>query len=395
MIISLPVPSSSTPEFRRDGDEADLRIEVAWALLCRGASAATARAARRLLAERGSLGAVLALKSAEAIEIGQEPAEAVLPLLEPGRVPGVDEQLRLMKASGTRLIGLLDGRYPPLLREIPDPPLFLFVRGEGLVSGCGVAMVGSRRASRAGLEAARSLGAALAREGLDVVSGFARGIDAASHRGALEGGGRTTAVLGTGVDVLYPPEHGPLAAEVAGHGALVSEFPMGTQGRPGHFPVRNRLIAGMVPLVVVVEAAERSGSLITARLAADFGRDVAAVPGPIVTPGSAGSNALLKDGAILVRSVDDLLAELPGIVRKRTSRVPDEGERGAAEPEAGSDLRLVLEALDFLDAKDADALAAATGLDAARLSAALVLLELEGLAGPVPGAAFVRKRARG
>ena len=392
LIVPPPCIPRSRPTPRKEGDAIDASFAVAWALLCRGA---TARAARRLLGEKGSLDSVLSLTPAEALEIGLEPAEAVLPLLAPDRAPGVGEQLRRMEASGTRLVGLLDDGYPPLLREIPDPPVFLFVRGEGLVSDRGVAMVGSRRPSRAGLEAARSLSMALAREGLDVVSGFARGIDGAAHRGALAAAGRTTAVLGTGVDVVYPPEHGPLAEEVVRHGALVSEYPMGTQGLPGHFPVRNRLIAGMVPLVVVVEAAERSGSLITARLAADFGRDVAAVPGPIVTAGAAGSNALLKDGAILVRSVDDLLAELPGLVRSGAPPAGASGEKEAPEPAPGSDLQLVLEALDFLDPKDADALAAATGLDAAHLSAALVLLELDGLAEPVPGAAFVRKRARG
>ena len=318
-----------------------------------------------------------------------------MPLLEPGRVVGVDDQIRRLEASGARLVGLLDDDYPPLLREIPDPPVFLFVRGDRLVLERGVAMVGSRRPTRAGLEAARSLARGLAREGIDVVSGLARGIDGAAHRAALESSGRTTAVLGTGVDVVYPTEHGPLALEVVGNGALVSEFPMGTGPEPYHFPIRNRLIAGMVPLVVVVEAAERSGSLITARHAADFGRDVGAVPGAIVNAGAAGSNALLKDGAILVRSLEDLLAELPGFGRSGASRPPAQGPDGGEGPALGADARLVLAALDFLDPQDADVLAAATGLEAARLSAALVLLELDGLVEPLPGAAFVRRRGRG
>ena len=392
IIVPAPCCRSRSQPNRRAGDPVDVRIAVAWALLCRGR---TAWAARRLLLERRDLSAILSLTPAEALEIAREPAEAVLPLFEPGRVAGVDEQVRRMEESGARLVGLGDVDYPELLREIPDPPVFLFVRGDGLVSGRGVAIVGSRRPSRAGSEAAKSLAGALAREGIDVVSGFARGIDGAAHRAALEESGRTTAVLGSGVDVVYPPEHGSLALEVVRSGALVSEFPMGTAPQPHHFPIRNRLIAGLVPLVVVVEAAERSGSLITARHAADFGRDVAAVPGAIVTPGAAGSNALLKDGAILVRSVEDLLAELPGFVRPGaappSSREPD----GARAPAPGSDLGLVLGALDFLDPKDVDALAAATGLDTARLSAALVLLELDGLAEPVPGASFVRRKGRG
>ncbi|HEX7578819.1 MAG TPA: DNA-processing protein DprA, partial [Thermoanaerobaculia bacterium] len=191
-------------------------------------------------------------------------------------------------------------------------------------------------------------------------------------------------------------EHGPLAAEVVRSGALISEFPMGTGPKPHHFPIRNRLIAGLVPLVVVVEAAERSGSLITARHAADYGRDVAAVPGTIVAAHAAGSNALLKDGAILVRSVEDILLELPWFVRSGArERSSLEGADEAGRPELGTDARCVFDALDLEDPRDADALVAATKLDAARLSAALVLLELDGLAEPLPGATFVRRRGRG
>jgi DNA processing protein len=339
---------------------------------------------------------VLALTLAEALEIALEPIESVRPLLEPGGVAGVDLQLRLLEASHARLIGLLDDEYPPLLRQIPDPPVFLFTRGEGLARDRAIAMVGSRRPTRAGLEASRSLAGALAREGIDVVSGFARGIDGAAHRAALEASGRTTAVLGTGVDVVYPSEHRLLAADVVKSGALVSEFPMGTGPLAHHFPIRNRLIAGMVPLVVVVEAAERSGSLITARHAADFGRDVAAVPGTIVAAHAAGSNALLKDGAIFVRSVEDVLAELPGFARSGArERASLDGEDEAGKPPPGTDARSLLDALDLEEPRDADALVALTGLDAARLSAALVMLELDGLAEPLPGASFVRRRARG
>lgn len=340
--------------------------------------------------------AILSLTPAEAAEIAQEPIESVRPLLEPDRVPGVDDQLRRLDASQARLIGLLDDEYPPLLRQIPDPPVFLFVKGSPLAADQGVAMVGSRRPTRAGLEAARSLASALAREGVNIVSGFARGIDGAAHRAALEASGRTTAVLGSGVDVTYPFEHRALAAEVVRSGALVSEFPMGTSPKPHHFPIRNRLIAGLVPLVVVVEAAERSGSLITARHAADYGRDVAAVPGTIVAAHAAGSNSLLKDGAILVRSVEDILDELPGFARSGAGgRESREAEDEAGEPALGADARLVLGALDLQEPRDADALVAATKLDAARLSAALVLLELDGLAEPLPGATFVRRRGRG
>ena len=320
----------------------------------------------------------------------------MLPLFDPAPNPGFDEARRRLERSEARVVAI-DAEYPTLLRESPDPPPVLFVRGRplGNAPDAAVAIVGSRRPTRAGLEAARALAGGLAREGVDVVSGFARGIDGAAH-GQRWRTGRTTAVLGSGIDVIYPSEHGPLSAEVVRSGALVSEFPMGTGPKPHHFPVRNRVIAGVVPLVVVVEAAQRSGSLITARHAADYGRDVAAVPGTILADHAAGSNALLKDGAILVRSVADVLEELRGFVSSRAGGRPsreavDEDEM----PALGADARLVLGVLDPQEPLDADALVAATGLDAARLSAALVLLELDGLAEPLPGATFVRRKGRG
>ena len=183
-----------------------------------------------------------------------------------------------MLACGARLV-LPDGaEYPPLLRETPDPPAALYARGRTFVPGPAVAVVGSRRASRAGLESSRLLSAGLARAGVTVVSGFARGIDAAAHGAAIGAGGATVAVFGCGIDVCYPPEQGRLLEDLLRAGTVFSEFRMGAPPLPMNFPVRNRVIAGMVPLVLVVEAAERSGSLITARLAAEYGRDVAAVP---------------------------------------------------------------------------------------------------------------------
>lgn len=317
------------------------------------------------------------------------------PLLSPGEVAGVAEQEQRLSAAGARLVLLGEPGYPPLLMETPDPPPVLFVRGTLPGPGPAVAVVGSRRASRTGLEAARHLSRGLAAAGVTVVSGFARGIDGAAHRGALEAGGSTVAVLGCGVDVCYPPEHAALLPELLPRGAVLSELPMGAPPLAPHFPVRNRIIAGMVPLVLVVEAAERSGSLVTARLAAEMGRDVAAVPGSILSPGSAGSNALLKDGAIFVRDVSDLLSELPGVSRATPEAAATAGGRpgpSASAEALGADAAAVFAALDPDDPLDADALVAATGLPASRLSAALVLLELEGLAEALPGAVFVRGR---
>ena len=282
---------------------------------------------------------------------------------------------------------------------MPDPPAALFVRGAQLPAGPFAAVVGSRRASRAGLEAARLLAGGLARAGVTVVSGFARGIDAAAHRAAVDEGEPTVAVLGCGVDVCYPPEQGKLLGELLARGAVVSEFRMGTEPLAQNFPVRNRVIAGMVPLVLVVEAAQKSGSLITARLAADYGRDVAAVPGPIVGLACTGTNALLKDGAILVRSVEDLLVEIPGLDPFRAAGAvagaaagPGGRESRAAAARLDPDAASLLAALDADDPRDPDTLSRTTGLTPARLAAAIVALELEGLAEALPGAVFVRRR---
>ena len=205
-----------------------------------------------------------------------------------------------------------DERYPPLLRAIVDAPPVLWVRGDvGALVERAVAIIGSRAASAYALEVANRLGGELADRGVAVVSGLARGADGAAHRGCLRRGGRTVAVLGNGPDVVYPPEHEELAAEIgSGTGALVSELGPGAPPLPEHFPLRNRLISGISLAVVVVEASDKSGSLITARCALDQGRDVMAVPGSVLGGRNRGSHALLKDGAKVVETADDILEEL-------------------------------------------------------------------------------------
>jgi DNA processing protein len=209
-------------------------------------------------------------------------------------------------------IDIDDDRYPPLLRAIVDPPAVLWVRGDaGVLAQTAVAIIGSRAASPYALEVANRLGGELGDRGVTVVSGLARGADGAAHRGCLGRGGRTIAVLGSGPDVVYPPEHGALAAEICGGpGALVSELGPGAPPLPEHFPLRNRLISGISLAVVVVEASDKSGSLITARCALDQGRDVMAVPGSVLGGRNRGSHALLKDGAKVVETADDILEEL-------------------------------------------------------------------------------------
>lgn len=213
--------------------------------------------------------------------------------------------------SGMSCVYLGTHEYPPLLAEIPDPPDCLWTRGDrAILSRVAVAVVGARAASRDGLAIAAQLGADLARAGVVVVSGLARGIDAAAHSGALDAGGTTVAVLGTGIDLVYPTENRELHDRIAAAGLLVTEFPPGSPPEAFHFPRRNRIISGLSKAVVIVEAREKSGSLITARLAADQGRDVMAVPGPSLYGQNKGSHALLRDGAKLVESAVDILQEL-------------------------------------------------------------------------------------
>lgn len=212
--------------------------------------------------------------------------------------------------------------YPALLAEISDPPACLWIRGDhSILSATVVAVIGARNASHEGLIAAGEIAFDLARAGIVVASGLARGVDSAAHRGALDGGGKTIAVLGTGIDRVYPAENGPLTEQIAAKGVLVTEFPPGTLPQDWHFPKRNRIISGLSRGVVVVEAMEKSGSLITARLAADQGRDVMAVPGTFVGGRNRGANALLRDGAKLVESAVDILQEL-GLDERLARRGP-------------------------------------------------------------------------
>lgn len=374
-----------------DGAASDARTGLIWARRGRGKAA---RALRTLLLSAGTPAAARALSPEEAARITGEDLAVVRPLLEADDGTQVREDARRLRDSGARVLFLTDPDYPALLREIHDPPPVLFARGAAYPDAPAVAVVGARRASRAGLDAARVLGAQLAEAGVTVVSGFARGVDAAAHRAALEAGGKTVAVFGCGVDVCYPPEQKGLLETLLSSGAALSEFPMGTDPEPWNFPVRNRILAGLVRIVCVVEAAEKSGSLITARCATGYGRDVAAVPGSILSPGTVGSNALLKDGAIFVRNADDILAELPAEERRHLRRAVPAHDAAAMPAHLPADAVVLHAALDTDEPKDADTLLSATGLSAARFSAALVHLELEGLVTVLPGALFCRPRAK-
>ena len=301
--------------------------------------------------------------------------------------------LRWLDEPGHGILTLSDARYPPLLRCIGDAPTMLFLRGDAAcLTGSFLAVVGSRHPTRPGEETARSFARALSRHGLGIVSGLAVGIDAAAHRGTLEAGGVTVAVAGHGLDTVYPRRHRDLAEQIAATGALVSEFLPGTPPLREHFPRRNRVISGLSLGVLVVEAAVRSGSLITARLAGEQGREVFAIPGSIHNPMARGCHRLIRQGAKLVETVADLVEEL-GWSAGGAVLGADAGEAPAPLPELDADYVTLLDAMGH-DPATVDALVQRTGLTPQALSSMLLSLELRGIVVPVPGSGYVRAAER-
>jgi len=307
-------------------------------------------------------------------------AELAAPLLEQAR------DLRAAAAQrGIHTVAWNDPAFPAHLRTLSDMPPLLWYRGTlDCVTAPGVAIVGARAASTAALEAARRLGADVAARGLTVVSGLARGVDSAAHRGAVSTG-RTAAVLGGDVGDVYPPEHADLATEVAATGVVLSEYPPGTPALPYHFPLRNRIISGLARVVVVVEAAEKSGSLITVACALEQGREVMAVPGCVLTGRNRGGHALLRDGAKIVETADDIVGELrgPGVV-------PSAALAGSNADLSSSSGRALLDALLPGEAYDIDAMVTASGLDGPSVLRALTDLELAGLVRRTPAGICIR-----
>jgi DNA processing protein len=266
----------------------------------------------------------------------------------------VDEQLGLLERRGCGLVSISDECYPTMLREIAVPPPLLFFEGElSMLSRPVVCVVGSRRSSRRGLITAARFGRELSERGIHVVSGLARGIDGAAHRGALAGDGGTSAVLGCGIDVVYPPEHRSLAREIAGRGCILSEFPLGAAPLRRNFPRRNRILSALSLGVVIVEADLDSGAMGTAQWACDQNRDVFAVPGPIDHPGSRGPHKLIREGATLVEGIGDILAELPA--GTASGRRGDSSDIDRAGGSFSDEERAILSALD-LDPKHIDEL---------------------------------------
>ena len=418
--------------------ETDSQDVSAWLRLA-NASGLPPIALRALLAEFGGPQAVLNQSfDALAVIAGEKAARAVLGPPPRSELGSFDEclacTLEWASAPGNRIVTLADSAYPPALLTMPDPPPLLYVKGRlDLLQARAVAIVGSRSATPQGIDDARRFAQALSDAGLVIVSGLALGIDGAAHRGGLSGPGGTIAVIGTGADLVYPPLHHALAHEIAVNGTIVSEWPLGTPARPANFPQRNRLIAGLASGVLIVEAATRSGSLITARLANEMGRDVFAIPGSIHAPLSRGCHRMIKQGAKLAETPEDILEEF-GITipneavadpvskpRRRAKTRPAEDasvepvtSEFVLEPQDASASRSIArgkptnaswasaslkpvnpEAQRLLDAlghspATLEILAERTEMDGATLQSLLLQLELSGRIGALPGGRFTR-----
>jgi DNA processing protein len=300
----------------------------------------------------------------------------------------VEEELKLLDRKGYQIVTLTHSRYPRLLRQIPDPPPFLYVSGRLDASQVSVAVVGSRNATGYGLATTRRLSASLAALGVTIVSGMARGIDTAAHQGALAAGGETIAVLGSGLEQIYPAENRSLFERISNNGAVVSEFPLFTKPEAHNFPIRNRIISGMSLGTVVVEATRKSGSLITARLAAEQNREVFAVPGSIHSFKSAGTHTLIKQGAKLVENAQDIIEELAPMI-EYNDRPGDDGAESADSRLTllSSEERRVYEALGPYPIQ-IDDLVRSLSMEPGRLSSILLKLELNGLVRQSPGKLF-------
>lgn len=337
---------------------------------------------RRLLEAFGLPEDVLAAGRERIAAVLDAPRAAALLSSDDEREVRIAAALDWARADGHQLIALPDPRYPKPLLQIGDPPPLLYVRGDPeTLSKDLLAIVGSRHATPGGEANARDFAQALADEGLTICSGLACGIDAAAHRGGLEGRSGTIAVVGTGIDRVYPAAHRTLARAIVDRGAIVSEFALGTGVARAHFPRRNRVIAGLSLGVLVVEAAPHSGSLITARHAAEYGREVMAVPGSIHSPVARGCHRLIREGAKLVESVEDVLVELRGQMHgpvRGPAHGPMRGGRHGRKPPHSRAASVVLDAIGW-DPADPDALVARTGLAAGEVTAALLELELAGL----------------
>ena len=381
---------------------------------------------QRLLVAFGSAQRTLDATSEELTHVEGLPATISQRLINGKSRVSVDRELELVEAHNCHLVTINDSAYPTLLKEIPDPPPLLYVRGElGEPDAPRLTIVGTRSPTNYGKTISRQLSHQLAEHGVTVISGFARGIDRCAHEGALDANGRTIAVLGNGLSQIYPEEHWKLADDIVKSGALISEFSMMTRPVPGNFPRRNRLVSGMSSGTVVVEASVRSGSLITARHAAEQGREVFAVPGQIFSKQSKGAHQLINEGAKLINTIDDIWEAFPDqrltpslvsgqarlpLHRNDSTRAQADadlfGEVPARDTSIGgmaathrstqptqplnANERAVLEAID-VPCSHIDQIARTTSLPMNKVSSTLVMLELKGIVQQMPGKQFARQ----
>ncbi len=356
------------------------------------------RTANHLLSRYGSPAGVFAASRLALQKEGLKP-ETIQELQDSSILEKANAEIERLEKLNAQVITLEDDQYPDLLREIHDPPIALYVRGDlqKALERPALAVVGSRRCSTYGVNVAESLSRDLASHGLTIVSGLARGIDAGSHRGALESGGQTIAVVGTGLENTYPKEHKKLEEQIIANGAVVSEFPLGTPPLPQNFPYRNRILSGLCFGVLIIEASEHSGSLITARLAYEQGREVFAVPGNITSQTSFGPNFLIKDGAKLVQIWRDVVDELPREAKEKLFGI----ERPAA---AKSNVQPIFEAIDLSDGErkileilsvdvpaHIDQLLISSEMNSSDLMSALLGLQMKDRIRQLPGKSFIKR----
>jgi DNA processing protein len=385
----LPATAGAAPDFlpeRTAGMTPDPGL-ASWLqlTLTPGLGAATVR---KLLSQFGLPEKVVTANRSELARYAS--AEAVRALDSDAVAKDVKHALDWAQQPGNSVVTLADDAYPRLLLEIGDPPAVLYCRGSSeLLNRPALALVGSRNATAQGSSNAEQFARSFSTAGFTIVSGLAQGIDAAAHRGGLAGEGSTIAVLGTGVDIAYPQANAALAAQIAANGLLLSEFPLGTKALAHNFPRRNRLISGLAQGCLVIEAALASGSLITARAAAEQGREVFAVPGSIHSPLSKGCHALIKSGAKLAESAEDVLSELSAY--GRSGKAIPRGAPGAAATAgpAGSADESLLACMGF-DPADVDSLCTRAGLPPEKVSAELLRLELAGRVTVLPGGLYQR-----
>ena len=356
------------------------------------------RAATKLLERFGSASSVFHARRGELESLRLKP-ETIESIIGRDLHDKAAAELDRVKALGGDVLILDDGSYPSLLREIDDPPPVLYVKGDwqACFDQPGVGVIGSRTCSTYGENSSEMLARDLASRGICIVSGLARGIDAAAHRGAISGNGKTIAVLGTGIDSIYPRENTGLVREILQHGGcVVTQFPLGTPPLKDNFPYRNRIISGLSLGVLIVEASERSGSLITARLAAEQNREVMAVPGNITSGNSFGTNYLIKSGAKLVQQWQDVVAELPSEISAAILPPKIEAENAVRQPDLlPADLndneRKVWAVLAPDDATHIDVLLETSGLSFGDLNNALVSLDIRDLIRVLPGKNYARR----